>query len=92
MNLGPPRKGSVIKCRWNDGHIYSGVFYGNISRLFYTVSFSIVVQLFLVVTHLFSFSQVLFEDETKLQLERDSIYLLNEPMPKKILSKLVSNN
>lgn len=84
-----PAVGDKVQVNWNDGKVYEGEYLGKISVAIYSVRNLIKKIIKIHLIDFLSFLKVLFEDESRRDLPRENIYSLREPIPKRILSKLV---
>ncbi|KTG44483.1 hypothetical protein cypCar_00015060 [Cyprinus carpio] len=75
--LGPPPQGEVVQVRWTDGLVYGAKFVA-----------AHVIQMYQYIT---ASLQVEFEDGSQLTAKRDDVYTLDEELPKRVKSRLVSS-
>lgn len=100
VRLGPPSEGEAVQVRWTDGLIYGAKFVRSHSIPMYLVNppprFCLLFRLLSSVLSL-DFTacvcvQVEFEDESQITVKREEIYTLDEDLPKRVKSRMVSHN
>ena len=102
--LGPPPPGEVVQVRWTDGLVYGAKFVATHVTQMYLVRIELIWQKSSEFANYKSFMfcnattqntvvslQVEFEDGSQLTAKRDDVYSLDEELPKRVKSRLVSD-